>query len=174
MNSQDNTPAENEVSRALIRPSKDAKGLSLHVRTDVSAEGTVSAGRDGAPQFVGKINVTKTNTIEFPEGLREAEEVASFLQKTLHIGSLLDKTGAATAVANAVSPGGQLAAPATTPTPATPGECRLTFDIFGMHCASCAGLIERKVRKVPGVKEVNVNFGAEKARVIFERALADA
>lgn len=50
---------------------------------------------------------------------------------------------------------------------------RVNFNIFGMHCASCANLIERKVKKIPGVKEVNVNYGAEKARVVFDPSTAD-
>ncbi len=52
-------------------------------------------------------------------------------------------------------------------------DTRTNFNIFGMHCASCAALIERKVKKVLGVKEANVNYGAEKARVLFDPAIAD-
>jgi len=52
-------------------------------------------------------------------------------------------------------------------------DTRANFNIFGMHCASCAALIERKVKKVSGVKEVNVNYGAEKARVVFDSASAN-
>ncbi len=37
--------------------------------------------------------------------------------------------------------------------------------IYGMHCASCAGLIEKQLSKVPGVEKANVNFAAEKALV---------
>lgn len=37
--------------------------------------------------------------------------------------------------------------------------------IYGMHCSSCAGLIERQLAKVPGVESANVNFAAEKALV---------
>lgn len=37
--------------------------------------------------------------------------------------------------------------------------------IYGMHCSSCAGLIEKQLLKVPGVEKVNVNFSAEKALV---------
>ncbi len=48
------------------------------------------------------------------------------------------------------------------------GDQRLAFNIYGMHCASCAGLIERAMKKLPGVKEANVNYGAEKARVVFD------
>lgn len=42
------------------------------------------------------------------------------------------------------------------------------FDLTGMHCTSCAGLIERSVKKVPGVTEVNVNFASEKARIVYD------
>ena len=42
-----------------------------------------------------------------------------------------------------------------------------TFDlpITGMTCASCAGRVERALRKVPGVKNATVNFANERARV---------
>jgi len=46
------------------------------------------------------------------------------------------------------------------------------FTIDGMHCTSCAGLIERSLKKVAGVREANVNFSAEKARVIYDPRLA--
>ena len=34
---------------------------------------------------------------------------------------------------------------------------RLAFPIIGMHCASCAKLIEKKLQKVPGVISASVN-----------------
>lgn len=52
-------------------------------------------------------------------------------------------------------------------------DTRINFNVFGMHCASCAALIERKIKKVNGVKEANVNYGAEKARVVFDASQAD-
>ncbi|HCS79286.1 TPA: heavy metal translocating P-type ATPase [Patescibacteria group bacterium] len=45
---------------------------------------------------------------------------------------------------------------------------RIKLSLTGMHCASCAGLIERSLKKVNGVKEANVNFAAEKASVVFD------
>ncbi len=45
----------------------------------------------------------------------------------------------------------------------------LRLSLSGMHCASCAGIIERELRKAPGVKQANVNFAAEKASVIYDR-----
>ncbi len=43
-----------------------------------------------------------------------------------------------------------------------------TFAIGGMHCAACAVRNERTLRKIPGVREVNVNLGTRRARVEFD------
>lgn len=43
-----------------------------------------------------------------------------------------------------------------------------SFPIVGMHCASCAKLIERSVSKVPGVISCAVNYGSESATVEME------
>ncbi len=40
---------------------------------------------------------------------------------------------------------------------------RKSFPIVGMHCASCAKLIERSLSKVPGVASSSVNYGSESA-----------
>jgi len=42
---------------------------------------------------------------------------------------------------------------------------RTSFPIIGMHCASCAKLIERKLQKIEGVKTASVNYGSEEAVV---------
>ena len=43
----------------------------------------------------------------------------------------------------------------------------ITFDlpISGMTCASCAGRVERALRKVAGAEQVNVNLATEQARI---------
>ena len=41
------------------------------------------------------------------------------------------------------------------------------YKVSGMTCASCVSLIERKLRKVPGVDSVSVKLGQEKAVVKF-------
>jgi Cu+-exporting ATPase len=38
-----------------------------------------------------------------------------------------------------------------------------TYPIVGMHCASCARLLERRISKVPGVTKSTVNYGNESA-----------
>lgn len=42
-----------------------------------------------------------------------------------------------------------------------------TFELRGMHCASCANAIEFALRKVPGVADAVVNYAAEKVTVTY-------
>lgn len=46
----------------------------------------------------------------------------------------------------------------------------ITLSISGMHCASCAGIIERSLKKLSGVKSANVNFAGQKAKVLYDSA----
>lgn len=43
-----------------------------------------------------------------------------------------------------------------------------TFKIKGMHCASCAGIIEKTFKKQDGVTSAEVNYGTESAKVAFD------
>jgi len=43
-----------------------------------------------------------------------------------------------------------------------------TYKIKGMHCASCAGIIERTFKKTEGVSSVEVNYGTEGAKISFD------
>ena len=45
---------------------------------------------------------------------------------------------------------------------------KITLDITGMHCASCATLITKRLEKEPGVSYANVNLTTEKATVDFD------
>jgi len=47
----------------------------------------------------------------------------------------------------------------------THGATSAKLAIYGMHCSSCAGIIEKQLTKVSGVSKANVNFAAEKAHV---------
>jgi P-type Cu+ transporter len=40
--------------------------------------------------------------------------------------------------------------------------------IGGMHCASCANIITKSLKKVPGVQDANVNYATEQATVTFD------
>src|SRR3989338_9211681 len=42
------------------------------------------------------------------------------------------------------------------------------YKIKGMHCASCASIIERTVKKIEGVEDISVNNGTENAKILFD------
>lgn len=44
------------------------------------------------------------------------------------------------------------------------------FTINGMHCASCATLINKGLSKLPGVKAANVNYAAARAQVEYDES----
>lgn len=43
-----------------------------------------------------------------------------------------------------------------------------TYKIKGMHCASCAGIIERTFKKQKGVESAEANYGTESVKVSFD------
>lgn len=49
----------------------------------------------------------------------------------------------------------------------------ISLSLSGMHCASCALLIERQLKKTPGVTKAAVNFAAEKVLVDFDGGVTD-
>lgn len=42
------------------------------------------------------------------------------------------------------------------------------FNIKGMHCASCANIIEKTFKKISGIDSVDVNYGTESAKISFD------
>src|SRR5512133_1349054 len=45
-----------------------------------------------------------------------------------------------------------------------------TYPVRGMHCASCASLIEKTLKKVDGVHAVEVNVGTEAAKISYDES----
>lgn len=43
----------------------------------------------------------------------------------------------------------------------------ISFHVSGMHCASCASNIQRKLKKTAGVSEASVNYANEQATVTY-------
>ena len=41
------------------------------------------------------------------------------------------------------------------------------YQVKGMHCASCASIIEKTLKKIDGVESIEVNPGTEKAKISF-------
>lgn len=50
-------------------------------------------------------------------------------------------------------------------------EVKKTYPIRGMHCASCVRVIEKSLKKTPGVTDAVVNLATEKATVTYDLSL---
>lgn len=46
-----------------------------------------------------------------------------------------------------------------------------TLEVVGMHCASCANIISKKISKLSGVESIDINFATEKANVSFDPSI---
>lgn len=44
----------------------------------------------------------------------------------------------------------------------------LTFNIFGMHCTSCAMSIDGELEDTEGIKEARTNYFTQQAKVTFD------
>lgn len=49
---------------------------------------------------------------------------------------------------------------------------KINMPITGMHCASCALTIEKSIKKLPGIKNVNVNYASNRASVEYDESAA--
>ncbi len=50
---------------------------------------------------------------------------------------------------------------------------KVKIEISGMHCASCAANIERSLKKIKGVKNINVSLLMKKGNVECEDNISD-
>lgn len=140
------------------------------------AEGNLKGNENGVLEIDGSMNSSKNTEFIIPDG--KEEESIEYIQKFMKtVGTLSGQPAGEPLLPVVPEEKGiqALSVPATPVAPVTPtqpqsrtGNHRLQLSLSGMHCSSCAGLIERSLKKVPGVKEANVNFAAEKASVVFD------
>ncbi len=52
----------------------------------------------------------------------------------------------------------------------SPGMETRTYPVRGMHCASCASIIEKTLKKIEGVHSVEVNPGTEAAKISYDES----
>jgi len=111
----------------------------------------VTAGAAVQPETILQAVGRAGYTAEIVSRREEAREVAGDLNRRL--------------------PPSEASQPATE-TPEPRARKKVALSLGGMHCSSCASIIERSLKKLPGVVAANVNFAAEKASVIFDAAQA--
>ena len=143
----------------------EAPAAPQHVRVELQtvADGSVTIDAEGRPTFTGTMSDTKSVTID---GRRHTESdgasVAPAVAATNIVQSL---TSVLMPQSNTSSSQMDREPSPSNVSASSPASTTARLAIYGMHCASCAGLIEKQLSKVPGVESASVNFAAEKALV---------
>ncbi|MDP2930222.1 MAG: heavy metal translocating P-type ATPase [bacterium] len=153
----------------------DDEPFKIKLETSVEVDGEFSQ-KDANPSFQGKVTQRKKSEFEVPKGRADIDHFVDKLISSSKLKQLFSvfSEGSVGSHPQLIQPS-SLKEEGNTVRASVEvkqgGEERITLNITGMHCASCAGIIERGLKKVPGVKEANVNFAVEKARILYDRAL---
>lgn len=161
---------ENEIE---IRESIVHAGQPVKFKMDskIVADGKVLQNDQGVPYFEGRITNNKSAEFQIPEKNENARKLVDQVINALKAADGLDKgfLPALGQTDQAVMQRSGKEIPVADSRADNAG--RINLSISGMHCASCAGIIERQLKKIRGVKEATVNFAAEKAAVFFDSLL---
>jgi len=176
LHEEEEAKADFPVKRKTIAAGKPLKIL---LTSSVEAEGRIVENAEGKPVFEGKINHHKNAELSIPGGDDSAKKFLSHLVQSVNFSTLFDAlhhSGSTPAIAQGGTETIQATIPlsvAETPSAsASSGPKKISLSLGGMHCSSCAAIIERSLKKVPGVNQAHVNFAAEKAAILFDQGRA--
>jgi Cu+-exporting ATPase len=156
------------------RPGKSTDPLKVRLSTQTTAEGRVQEDASGRAFFDGVIKNEKTAEFVIPENRPEIEQLVTELNKPSSMSRLFELVSGSVSVSVPAAKASETKTErAIEPAAVATGNQRVNLSLFGMHCSSCANIIERSLKKVPGVKSANVNFAAEKASIQFETGQGD-
>jgi Cu+-exporting ATPase len=153
--------------------------FSVKLETRVEAKGKFETGEGEKSVFDGEITANRSAHFFIPKGNKKISEFVEMLKHSSHLDRVFGVLGANTEHAENSESASALSStqvqekqnyeqPVSSTSVSDKGPRRVQLSLSGMHCSSCALLIERALKKVPGVKEANVNFAAEKASVLVE------
>lgn len=156
---------ENIFAQDTLQSSKPFK---IALQTELTAEGKIFQDDSGKSHFDGVVKNRRNAKLSVPGN---PEDSKNFLQEFLSIFDTL-KIFEKTTDSKVVSGESQKALVGENESKNMEKGSQqqsVNLSISGMHCSSCAGLIEKALKKVNGVSKANVNFAAEKALVFFDR-----
>ena len=173
-----------EKSEIAIMQNQTEKGkpIKMKLEAKIEAEGKVLEGLDGRPYFEGKIKNDRSAEFDVPQDDKRAHGFIDQLINSANFSHLFDavvggEKKSAPLQKQDSQPEQIVSSDKKSPADQTikSGESnkRVSLSLFGMHCSSCANIIERSLKKVPGVKQANVNFSAEKASIFFDENISN-
>ncbi|MDO8512966.1 MAG: heavy metal translocating P-type ATPase [bacterium] len=152
----------------------NGKPLKVKIESKIEAVGKIIQDEDGRPVFDGKIQNDRSAEISVPDRDIEANGLLKQFVNSINITNIFDNNP--TQNVKSIGEGNEKSQNADKPDSpvqqSLSSSRKISLSLSGMHCASCAGIIERSLKKVSGVSQANVNFAAEKASVIFNENLS--
>ncbi|MBI5421945.1 copper-translocating P-type ATPase, partial [Candidatus Peregrinibacteria bacterium] len=150
--------------------------LKIRMQSIVEAEGRVMEGDGGKPYFDGKITNDKSAEFTIPGEQEAPQGLIDHLVRSIDFSNLFHLLGGQGAKSASTVAGTMPLTQAGQVVLSKPDvksqNRKLALSLVGMHCASCATIIEKSIKKLPGIKQANVNFAAEKASVVFDESLS--
>ena len=147
--------------------SSNGKPVKIKLESKIEADGTIITDKHGNPTFKGIIKNDKSAEFNLPEQIEPKNFIDKFIKNinVAHLFEISDNSKQPGQIDN-ISLNDNMAVNQTSTI--LDSNKRISLSLSGMHCASCAGIIERSLKKVSGVKHANVNFAAEKALIDFD------
>jgi len=167
------TQTEKDAVELIKKGTKSKDPMRVVFQSHITADGEVIENDNGKLSFQGKVDNKKSVEVVIPKGKEvEAENYIQKFVKSQSFIHLLDGVNGSHETAIETK---QMNSPlkSSTETKETNSFKRVSLSLSGMHCTSCALIIEKSLKKAPGVKEVNVNFSAEKAIVTYDESIAN-
>lgn len=163
--SSEETPINDSIE-VIKKEAKSNDPMRVQFQSHSTADGEVHEDETGKLSFQGKVDNKKSVEVVIPKG-KEAE-AGDYIQKFvksqnfIHLFDGVQKQSEPSQTKQITSTPVSSAAPQA--------QKRVQLSLSGMHCSSCALIIEKSLKKVPGVKEANVNFSAEKALITYDES----
>ncbi len=148
----------------VVEGSAPGQPIKIRLESTIEAEGQIIQDETGKSVFKGQINNKKRAEFSLPEGTQEKNKFIDNFMKIINSPKFLDISGHQDSGEEFTS---QTIAKQPEITHSDLNK-RIQLSLSGMHCSSCASIIERSLKKVSGVKTANVNFASEKASIVFD------
>ncbi len=157
------------IKKKIVKTNQEK--IKVILKSQIEAEGLIKEDTLGKLYFDGKTTGKKTVEVTLPK--KEAGKTDNYLgslTNLLNFGHFMENQDS-----QIIEKGQAEEKETTLPSVVTlsslssgKGIQKINLSISGMHCTSCAGIIERSLKKLEGVSETHVNFTAEKASILFD------
>jgi P-type Cu+ transporter len=174
----DQSHADTDLNPSAITTYQTKKGkpIAIKIESKIETKGNIVFDSAGNPVFKGQTKNHKTAELHMPEDMIQTN-IAERIMKGLNLSRMLaflerPAENVSQMMEKVTVPQKEAATNSLSPISELQKDKRISLSLSGMHCASCAGLIERSLKKVSGVAQANVNFAAEKALIRFDESKA--